>query len=236
MRASLLLLLHALSIVSPGLAAKVPLRAFTASYDLYMGNMHLAISEMSLQREGRLWRWRTTTEARGIYALFVNNRPYSETTFIQTNDEIRIQQIVNKDLSDKKKFESASFDWDQGSINVLSKGKHKQLPLDTEVYDYHSIHLLAVSMRMQQLDKATVDFYRKGEITRSKLTYGGTENVEFNGNTVNADIYEQMIAKSSSTLKYYYAAENPLLPLRIEKRKPGKSPITLTLRKVDWNL
>ena len=230
------LLLLSLSLISTGLAAEVPLRAFTASYDLYKGDMHIATSEISLQREGQLWRWRTTTEARGIYALLINSKPYSETTFIQASDEIRIQQILNTVPGDKKKNESASFDWDKGSVSVLRKGKHKQLALEAEVYDYHSIHLLAASMGMQQLDRATVDFYRKGKITRSELVYGGTGNVDINGETVTANIFEQVITKSSSRLKYYYAAENPLLPLRLEKRKPGKSPVTLTLRKVEWSL
>jgi hypothetical protein len=230
------LLLLALTLISSGLAAEVPLRAFTASYDLYMGNMHIATSEISLQREGQLWRWSTTTEARGIYALLINSKPYSETTFIQAQDEIRIQQILNTVPGNKKKYESANFDWDKGSADVLRKGKHKQLALDAEVYDYHSIHLLAASMNIQQLERATVDFYRKGKITRSELVYSGTENIDIDGKTVNANIFEQMIVKSSAQLKYYYAAENPLLPLRLEKRKPGKSPVTLTLRKVDWNL
>lgn len=228
--------LLALTLLSTGLAAEVPLRAFTASYDLYKGSMHVAISEISLQREGQLWRWSTATEARGIYALLISSKPYSETTFIQDKDEIRIQQILNTVPGNKKKTESASFDWDKGSIEVLRKGKHKQLELNAEIYDYHSIHLLAVSMRMQQRDRAIVDFYRKGKITRSELVYSGAGNVDINGNTVNADIFEQMIKKSSSKLKYYYSAENPLLPLRVEKRKPGKSPVTLTLRKVEWNL
>jgi len=230
------LLLLALTLISTGLTAEVPLRAFTASYDLYKGNLHLATSEISLQREGQLWHWRTTTAARGMYAWFISNKVTSETTFIQVEDEIRIQRILNEDSNDKKKTEAASFDWDQGSIEVLRKGKHKQLPLDVEVYDYHSIHLLAVSMRMQQLDKATVDFYRKGKITRSELVYGGIENIDIDGNTVAAYFFEQVIVKSSSQLKYYYSVENPLLPLRVEKRKPGKSPVTLTLRKVEWNL
>lgn len=201
-----------------------------------MGDMHVAISEISLQREGRLWRWRTTTEAQGIYALLINSKPYSETTFIQASDEIRIQQILHIVPDDEKKYESASFDWNKGSISVVRKGKHKQLALEAEVYDYHSIHLLAASMGMQQLDRVTVDFYRKGKITRSELVYGGTGNVDIDGKTVTADIYEQVIVKSSSQLKYYYAAENPMLPLRLEKRKPGKSPVTLTLRNVEWNL
>jgi len=238
MRASLLLLLLllllSLSIVSTGLTAEVPLRAFTASYDLHKGYMHLAITDISLQQEGQLWRWSSTTQALGIYAMLVSNKPYSETTFTQVNDEIRLQQILYTDPGDKKKLETASFDWDKGSIDVLRKGKRKLRPLDTEVYDYQTIHLLAISMRQQQLDEATVDFYRKGKIYKSKLTYDGKENVDINGKTINADIYEQVIVKSSSTIKYYYAAENPLFPVRVEKFKPGKSLVTLTLRKVEW--
>ena len=51
-----------------------------------------------------------------------------------------------------------------------------------------------------------------------------------------AEIFEQIIGKSKTKMKYYYAAETPLLPLRVEKLKPGESPVTLTLRKVNWDL
>ena len=37
-------------------------------------------------------------------------------------------------------------------------------------------------------------------------------------------------------IKYYYDAENPLLPLRIEKLESGESPSVLSLQKVDWDL
>lgn len=230
------LILLSLSLASTGLAAEVPLRSFTASYDLYKGSMHIAVSEVSLQQMDQLWRWRATTTARGIYAWFINNKPYSETSFIQANDEIKIQQILHTDPGDPEKNESASFDWVRGSVEVLRKGKHKQLTLDAEAYDYQSIHLLAVSMRMRQLNEVTVDYYRKGKITRSTLVYSGKDNVDVNGKMVAAEVFEQMIGKSKTKLKYYYAAETPLLPLRVEKLKPGKTPVTLTLRKVNWDL
>jgi hypothetical protein len=218
------------------LAAEVPLRSFTANYDLHKGSMHIAVSEISLQRVGQLWRWRTTTAARGIYAWLIDNKPYAETSFIQANDQIKIQQILHADPGNPEKNHSASFDWTRGSVEVRRKGEHKKLTLDTEVYDYQNIHLLAVSMRMQQLNEATVDFYRKGKITRSTLVYNGKGNVDVNGKTVAAEIFEQMIEKSKTKIKYYYAAETPLLPLRVEKFKPGESSVTLTLRKVNWDL
>ncbi|MGB5329872.1 MAG: DUF3108 domain-containing protein [Gammaproteobacteria bacterium] len=230
------LLLLSLSLVPPGLAAEVPLRSFTASYDLHKGGMHVAVSEVSLQQMDQLWRWRATTAARGIYAGFIKSKPYFETSFIQANGEIKIQQILHADPGNPEKDESASFDWARGSLEVLRKGRHKQLKLDAEVYDYQIIHLLAVSMRMQQLNEATVDFYRKGKITRSTLVYSGTGNLDVNGKTVVAEIFEQMIVRSKTNWRYYYAAETPLLPLRIEKFKPGETTVTLTLSKVNWGL
>ncbi len=230
------ILLLTLTLIAPGLAAQVPLRAFTASYDLYQSGMHIAISELSLQPSDDLWRWRMKTKARGIYSLFISASHYSETTFTQTGDDIRLQQIVITNSKDKNKQESASFDWNKGSIAVLRRGKRKQLPLDTGVYDYHSIHLLAAAMRMQQLDTATIDFYLKGKLVKSRFIYSGEGKVDINGEVIAATIFEQMIVKSNSKIKYYYDAKNPLLPLRIEKLQSGESPTVLTLRKVDWVL
>ena len=49
------LILLSLSLVSPGLAAEVPLRPFTASYNLHKGSMHIAVSEISLQQMDQLF-------------------------------------------------------------------------------------------------------------------------------------------------------------------------------------
>ena len=226
----------ALLFISPGQAAEIPLRAFNASYDLYQGGMHVAISELSLQPSDESWQWRMSTQARGIYALFTNKIPYSETTFTQTHDSIRLQQIVIADSSDKDKYESAKFDWDKGKIEVLRRGKQKQLPLNASVYDYQSIHLLAASMGARQQANMTFDFYRKGKLAKSRFVYSGEGKVAIDGETIKARIYEQMIVKSNSKIKYYYDAGNPLLPLRIEKLEPGESTTVLTLSKIEWTL
>jgi hypothetical protein len=91
-------------------------------------------------------------------------------------------------------------------------------------------------MQLQKLDTATVDFYRKGKITRSSLFSGGKADIDLNGTTVNSTIFDQEVVKSSSKMRYYYAEEHPLLPIRVEKRKQGETSVTLTLRNVDWDL
>lgn len=230
------LLLLAVSLFSPRLAAEVPLRAFNASYDLYQSGMHIAVAQLSLQGSDGLWRWRMSTKARGIYALFIDKSPYSETSFTQNNNDIQLQQIVVTDSADKKKHESAIFDWNKGNIAVLRRGNQNQLPLNAEVYDYHSIHLLTAGMYLQQLNNKTIDFYLKGRLVKSRVVYSGEGNVDINGKSIDALVFEQVIVRSNSKIKYYYDANNPLLPLRIEKLESGESPAILSLREVNWDL
>ena len=230
------LLLLTLSLVSPVSNAEVPLRSFSASYDLYQAGMHIANAELSLQNSGGLWRWRMSTRSRGIYSLFIKKNPYSETTFTQADNDIQLQRILVTDAADEKKNESANFDWNRGTIVVLRRGKQKQLPLDANVYDYHSIHLLTAAMQLQQQTSASVDFYVKGKLVKSIISYSGTGKVNINGESIDAHIYDQMMDQSNSKIRYYYDAGNPLLPLRIEKLESGESPSILSLQKVDWDL
>ena len=234
--ASLLLTL-ALVVSASAVAAEVPLRSFTASYDLAKSGVNLAIAELSLEPQEHMWRWRLTTEARGWVAMFTRKKPYSETTFIHDHDRMRLQQIVLADENDRDNIESADFDWESRQMKVLRKGKHSSVNLTNDVYDYQSIHLLAAEMQLQQLqllNESTFTFYRKGKLVESRLTYRGKGTVEVGDKDTDANIFEQTTSGSETTVKYYYDLENPLLPLFIETRKGDDSPTTMTLRRVDW--
>jgi hypothetical protein len=227
----------ALGNIVPAAAAEVPLRAFSASYDLHKSGMHFGTAELSLAPFESHWRWRLTTEARGIYASLYNKKPYTETVFSFAQGALHLQSIVLSDANDEqtKDYESASFDWKNGKVNALRKGKQIRLALSADVYDYQSIHLLAASMQIQQLQQATVSFYRKGKLLDSKLVSRGEASVEIGGKQIAARVFEQTIDGSKTTTTYYYDAGNPLLPLLVETRKGDASPTILRLRKVEWS-
>jgi len=215
-------------------AAEVPLRAFTANYDLTSSGMNLGTTKLSLEPAKQLWRWRLSTRARGIYSMFIRKKPYSETTFSHNQDQLRLQQIVIADENNKDDYESASFDWKSGQMRVLREGKHASVALTTDVYDYQSIHLLAAAMQLQDLENATVSFYRKGKLVETRLIFRGKGSIEIGGKDIDARIYEQTTAGSKTRVKYYYDEKNPLLPLLIERRRADDSPSTLKLREVEW--
>ncbi len=143
--------------------ANVPLRAFTASYDLTRGSMNLGKAELSLQPIGKMWQLRLSTRARGIYAMFIDKNPLAETSFSSDQDQLRLDQIVISDEKDEDKYESASFDWKKGQMKVLRKGKLSNVALTDSVYDYQSIHLVTAAMQIQQLEHAEVAGYRHEE-------------------------------------------------------------------------
>jgi len=229
-----LALMLMLSLSVTAMAAEVPLRAFTASYDLKTKGMNIGITKLSLEPVNELWRWRLSARARGIYSMFVRKKPYSETTFSHNQDQVRLQQIVISDENDKDEYESASFDWNSGYMQVMRKGKRSSVALTTGVYDYQSIHLLAAAMQLQDLKNATVSFYRKGKLVESRLTFRGKGSVKIGGKDIEARIYEQITSGSKTRVKYFYDQKNPLLPLLIERRRGDDSPTTLKLREVEW--
>ena len=229
------LLLGLVLVISNGvMAAEVPLRAFTASYDLTRSGMKLGTTELTLEPLEQMWRWRLSTRPSGLVSMLTRKKPYSETTFIQDHDQIRLQQIVISDENDSKNIESASFDWKSRQMKVLRKGKRSSVNLTTEVYDYQSIHLLATAMQLQQLNEVIFTLYRKGKLVESRLVYRGKGSVKVGDRDTNANIFEQTTTKSKTTVKYSYDLQNPLLPLLIESRKGDDAPSTMTLREVDW--
>ena len=222
----------ALVLSFPALATEVPLQAFSASYDLYRGSLHVGTAELSLAPSDKQWRWQLSTRARGIYSLLTRKKPYSETAFKLEHGSIRLQSIEISDGKDGEKRESARFDWQTGQVKTMRKGKQGQLPLSAEVYDYQSVHLLAAAMQLRDSEEETVDFYRKGKIVKSTLSYTGEEIIKVGDNQIRARAYRQVVDRSSTVLRYFYRAEQPLAPVFIENRKGDKSPITFRLREV----
>ncbi len=226
-----------LALSLPAAAAEPPaLRPFSASYDLYRGSLHVAVTELKLQRAGSDWRFSLLTRARGLFAWFVDEQPYAETTFFVADGQVLLREITIGDAATGENHEAASFDWDASRLDVERKGKSRQLELNGGVYDYQSIHVLAASMSRQQLQQATIDFYRKGKLKKANLVYDGEQKVDVNGESIDASVYAQVTSQSGSKMKYFYDPLRPVLPLRVERHEEGESPSVLALREVEWGL
>lgn len=234
-RSFISLSLALLAFAAGGAAANdVVLKPFHASYDVYRGGMHLGVSELSLEQNDNGWRWVFVTRARGIYKLFTDKQPYSETHFRRFDNSFLVTEMKLGDHGGEQPYEIAHFDWIKSRLDVTRKNKHSEVKLGDEVYDYLSIHLLAASMGESQLKRPVIEFYRKGKLIQSRFVYSGRQTVKIGDQSIDANVYEQVVAHSRSKIKYYYDVQNPLLPLRIEKLEAGESPQIMALREVEW--
>jgi hypothetical protein len=215
-------------------AIDFPLTPYQASYALFRGSLNVANSELSLEQSGPYWRWRQSSKPKGFYALFSNIEIYAETTMLQLNDQFKIHNILLTDEGDDNRYENARFNWDNHQIDIQYKNKRYIENMPDEVYDAHSIHLLAAHMLKQDLQESVFDFYRRGKLSKSHLKRTGKTMIEVDQKTINVMIFEQNTEGSKSKLRFFYDPERLLLPIKIERTKPGKKTTVMLLKSVEW--
>lgn len=237
-RASLLglCLLATAMFALPTKAQEIEFTPFTARYSLYNGSIHIANADISLQRSGETWQWRMTTKPAGFFSLFTGKKPSSETTVRAADDIFQIQQIFISDPGNKKNNETAFFDWELKTAYVERKKKESLLDLSAEVFDFHSVHMLAAQMTLQKKKSRIVDFYHKGQFLKSTLNNLGAQNLVLPDKEVKANVFEQEMAGSEAKLKYFYDSEYNILPLRIERSNSGDRTSIMVIKQVKWGL
>ncbi len=221
-------------LATPAFATDIELKPYQASYAVYRGGLNVAISELSLEQSGQYWRWRQTSKARGVYALFSNKTLYSETTLLLYDKQYRIHNILLTEEGADEGYENARFNWNNQKIDIQYKNKRYIETIPTEIYDSHSIHLLSAQMLKQNLQTSEFSLYRKGRLNKSYLNRIGESTLEINQESIEVLVFEQSSDGSSAIMKYYYAADNPLLPIKIERIKPKKKTTTMLLQSVEW--
>jgi len=216
-------------------AGEVPLRSFAAVYEVVIDERRIGISELKLEAQGNQWRFSSIAKAEGIYALLSDRQPTTRTRFSSGAGGIRLAEILIGDVGDAPASETARFDWSRGRLEISRRNRDRRLRLDAEVYDFLTIHVLAADLMLSDRDEASVRFYRKGRLVESRLVYLGEQPLGIDRHEATARVFEQTIAGNSARLRYYYAADNPLVPLRIEKHDDDDRTV-MSLTHVEWDL
>ena len=230
----LVILLFAVFLTPSGVASETSLTSYQARYDLYRGSLNVANAELFLEKSGPYWRWRQISKPKGIYTLLSNNNLYAETTLLKLDNQYKIHNILITDEGDKDRYENARFNWDNNKVDIQYKNKRYPETLPGEVFDLHSIHLITARMLKQKLPEYDFYFYRTGKLEKSHLKQTGKMTLEVNNKPINVLLFEQTIENSNLKMKYFYDPNRPLLPIKIERTKPGKTTTTMLLKSVEW--
>lgn len=219
---------------TPGLAVELSITPYQASYKFYKSGFQIARSSLSLEQSGRFWRWRLSSKPRGVYKLFTDKKPYSETTFSLLDNRYRIHNILLADEGDDELYETARFDWNSRKLDIQRKGKRRILDLPEQVFDFLTLPLLTAQMMEQGARQAKFNFYLKGEVFESKIVEIDKTTLDIDGKKIVASVYHQTIVGQTTNTKYFFGPDNGLLPLKIENiNSKGKTSIMI-LNQVIW--
>jgi hypothetical protein len=220
MRSLLLCLL--IFVASAGLAGEQAISAFSATYTLHKGGLQVGEADLSMEQLDGNMRWQLSSRATGMYALLTSKKPYSESFLKSAGNDYQLASVTVSGNREDQPTESARFNWSENKLEVQRKGKSKVLTLKNNVFDYLSIHWLSAQMTINAGSKTEIDFYRKGKLVKSSLKLIGVSEINTKDKTRSVRLYEQSFKKSKTRYQYYYDLKNPLLPIKIERIKPGK--------------
>jgi len=204
--------------------------AFNATYSLHKGSLQVGEANLSMAQNDANMHWQLSSKATGIYALLTSKKPYSESTLKRSGNDYQLASISVSDNHKDQVTESAQFNWRDKKLDVQRKGKSKVLTLGNSVFDYLSIHWLSAQMTLNAVSKTEIDFYRKGKLVKSTLKLIGLSKINIDDKSRSLRLYEQSFKASKTTYQYYYDLKNPLLPIKIERIKPGKDSTVMIFK------
>ncbi len=215
---------------SASLADAQAITAFSATYTLHKGGLQVGEADLSMEQLDGNMRWQLNSRATGMYALLTDKKPYSESILKSLGNDYQLSSVTVSSNRKNQPTESAQFNWSKNKLEVQRKGKSKVLTLKNSVFDYLSIHWLSAQMTINAGAKTEIDFYRKGKLVKSTLKLIGESEINTKDKSRSVRLYEQSFNKSKTIYQYYYDLKNPLLPIKIERIKPGKDSTILLFK------
>ena len=206
---------------------------FSAIYTLYKGGLKVGESKLTVELSDSDMRWSLSSHASGIYALLTNKEPFSESVLQRSNESYQLTSIKLSNHQGDQPIESALFDWQKNKLKIKRKGKSKNIKLINTVFDYLSIHWLSAQMTINASTKTDFNFYRKGKLVNSTLKLLGEPEINIKEDTITTRLYEQNFKNSKTRYRYYYDLKNPLLPIKIERKKTGKKSTIMLFERLE---
>ncbi len=186
-----------------------------------MGNMYVAKSYFTFNKENSEWVWIMKTRPRGIYSWLTSKEPFAETRLQEKQSEIQLLLERTGDYPDKPADRNTWFDHQNKKIYSMNKQEISVLDLKDNVYNYHSVHLLHPLLVEQNLSEKKIQFYKRGKLIESTLKLEKQVEITVEKKKMIADKITQTFKDSKNILIYYYQGPT-LAPLKIEQIKPGK--------------
>jgi len=123
------LLLAGAARLGGGDALPPPLAAFEAEYRVTNGSMQLGTTRISLAPHEGAWRYRSVTEAQGLFRLFVSGKAIESSRLERHGDWLR--PIAYRHIEpDEEDNVTVAFDWPASTATVSTQQGTRELELE----------------------------------------------------------------------------------------------------------
>ena len=226
------LCLAASSVLAGGTDLPAPLRPFEATYRVVKGTFRLGTTTIRLEARGSSWRYRSVTEAEGVFSLFVDGDITETARFVTTDTGLR-PLYFRHDEPDDEDDVTVRFDWDAREAHVRLPDGKRTVPLKPRTHDpftvilsvMHGLANGAESVGFPGIDD-------DGEETELKFEITARESVDVPFGKFEAVRVRRIRDDKRSTITWL-APELDWLPVMIEQRRKGDLVARMELETLD---
>lgn len=228
-------LIAAPAMLSAPVAAQSRLNEYTASYDVDYKGRRAARAVFAVSADGPgQYRFRSATEARGLYRL-ASPRPVVESSrFEVTDGNIRPLAFEYEDGSRRGEDNySIEFDHARGQLRLTAAGQTRDLPLEDGLLDRGSLQV-ALTLDLAQCRQAGPYRFVDDDGLRSYY-YERLEDLPAEtgaGRFQTLRLAQRREGSSRSTV-LWLAPELDYLPVRIEQSRDGEIETVLLLESIE---
>lgn len=211
--------LSMLLLLLPFLPAHADLLAhgFSITYEVSRNGMYLGDSVRHFQRlADDEWRYRSTTQARGLASLFFHDTIVETSVLKQVGMRIMpLSYVYTQSGGDDKKHYQIEFEWAKKTI--YNSHLKKDFQIENNAQDVQTF-LLQIMRELQQ-HRNTMTFYiaSRGDTTSYVLTQNGTHTIETPYKTLNTIELVSNRRKDTDQYRVWCAVKLGYMPVRVEK-------------------
>ncbi|MGH8401282.1 MAG: DUF3108 domain-containing protein, partial [Gammaproteobacteria bacterium] len=210
---------------------------YHASYSVSRNGFEIGTARFTLsQDQDGSYVYKSVTNPTGLAALFFSDIITETSQFIVADDKLEsLRYDYVHSSKDDDRSEHIRFDWEKLKADSSDGKKHRNLSIQSGVYD-RALAQLAVSLDIaagqlaetyRVLDHGTISDYhmQRGDDTELKTAAGTYQVLE----VMRKD------DKKKRTTTFWLAPKLDYLPVRIEQTEPGKPTISLTLTEINFD-
>ena len=211
---------------------------FEVVYEVGNNVMSAGVAQLSLVRDGDIWRYSLVTKPRGLLKLAGKGRIREASTieFVESDGRLMIQPqtYTYRQDDERRRAVDAIFDWTNKNITYAYRDEELTESFDEPIIDRLSATLLMMNVLRHDFESMELQVFDTGRISSVAFTRESNETLDTPlGKIDTIRVTNRNAAGSNRETTTWFAPSLDYVPIKIEHRKRGDLVVRLNLLKLD---